>query len=188
MGEHRHPARGRQTEYVDDFEASGSGRVLDAHTDGEGAGIEFSVQALTDGFDLLGRSRIIGSWAALGQDLGNAGMRADHFGRQRCAEDERARCGVTGCSAVIDKRVTVLLLKKVGHIRNADFQFEGSGYTVEGLHAAAVVILSVLVKIDEAGSDDQAFGAKHADARQRIGGDARYLSVGDADVADGVEA
>ena len=91
------------------------------------------------------------------------------------------------CRAVMNQRMTFFCLQKLGHVRHADFQFERGGHAVQGFHALALEVLSVLVEIDEAGSDDQAARADHPLPAQRIGGNASDLAAGDADVADGVE-
>ncbi len=48
MGVNRHPALGGQTEHVDHFQPRGSRRVLNAHADGQAAGVQFRAQALFD--------------------------------------------------------------------------------------------------------------------------------------------
>src|SRR6266550_3275303 len=46
----------------------------------------------------------------------------------------------------------------------------------------------MLMQIDEAGSDDQALGADDSVGAQRIGGNARDLAAGNADIASGIKA
>ncbi len=84
--------------------------------------------------------------------------------------------------------MAVLLFQEVGNVGNADLHFKRSGYAVEGFHASAGDVLSVLVEIDEARGDHQSLGAEHALARQGLGRNARDLAVADADIAGGVEA
>ena len=175
-------------EHVDHFESGRARCVLNAHADAECAGVEFVAQALLYLLDLLGRCWFIRCRSALGQDLGNAGTRVNHARIQRCTEDQRPRRGMAGGCAVVDQRVPFLGREKLSDVGRADFHFQRRGHAVERLHALALDLLAVLMQIDEAGSDDQSRRVDDAAAGEWFGGDARDLSVADADVAYGVEA
>ena len=108
--------------------------------------------------------------------------------RQRRAENQGARGHVAGGGAVVDERVSLLGIQKLGDVGCADFHFERGGHAVEGLDALAGKILAVLVQVDEAGRDDEAGGVDDAASAERGGGDAGDFAVANADVADGVEA
>ena len=188
MRKHRDTALGGQSEHVNHFQPRRSGCVLDAHPNRQSSRIQLRAQALPYGFDLLRCGRLVGRWSALRQDLRNSGVRDDDRGRKWRAEHHRARRRVTGCRAVVDQRMSVLLLKEAGHVGNADFQFERGGHAVKRFHAPAVVVLAVLVKVDEAGRNHQALCAEDALPCQRVGRDACDLAISDADIARGIEA
>src|SRR5271169_7084551 len=89
--------------------------------------------------------------------------------------------------AVVDQRMSVFLLEKGSDLGNANFQLERGGHAVEGLHATAGDVLSVLVKIDEAWGDNHALGAENTLAHKWFRRDASNLAITDADITGCVE-
>jgi hypothetical protein len=94
---------------------------------------------------------------------------------------------VAGGRAVVDQRIPLLGIQKLGDVGRADLHFQRGGYAVEGLDALAGEILAVLMQVDEAGCDDEAGGVDDAPSAERDVGDAGDLAVANADVADRVE-
>jgi hypothetical protein len=81
-------------------------------------------------------------------------------------------------------RAVAIELRDVG---DADFQLERGRDAVADHHAVGVFLLSVLVKVDEAGRDDVIRRVDDAFPGERLLRQHRDLPAGDADVADGVE-
>src|SRR5271169_131696 len=153
VGVDRHSPLGGETEHVNHLQSSGSGSVLDSHSNGQAAGVQLRAQALADSLDLLGGGGLVGRWAALGQDFA---------GGKRGSEYQGSRRGVAGGGAVVNQRVAFLGFQELGYVGHADFQFERGGDTVKRLDALAGEVLAVLMQIDESGSDHQAAGMDDA--------------------------
>jgi len=81
-----------------------------------------------------------------------------------------------------------LLLQELRDARHADLHFQRRRDAIEGLQAAARGILSMLMQIDEARRDDQAFDVEYAFAGKLLRRDARDPALGDAYIADGIDA
>ena len=79
------------------------GRVLDAHADGQAAGVQLFAQALLDALNLFGRGGLVGRGPALGQDVAR---------RQWGAEYQRARRHMAGRGAVVESANALLLLSE----------------------------------------------------------------------------
>ena len=73
------------------------------------------------------------------------------------------------------------------HVAGADLQLERGGDAVGGAQGVVLVVLAVRVQVDEARRHHQAAGVDGGPAAQRLRGDGRDPSRGDADVAHGVE-
>src|SRR5690349_11226674 len=73
------------------------------------------------------------------------------------------------------------------NIRNADFELQRRGNSVQRHETVGILTLSVMVQVDEARGNDQAPRIDYPRARQRFGGDSRDRLTANPYVADAVE-
>jgi len=95
---------------------------------------------------------------------------------------------MAGRGTVVNERVPFFCFEELSDIGRADFQFERGGYAVKRFHSLALHLLTVLMQVNESGSDDQASGMDDTASAERVGRDADNLAVEDANVAHGIEA
>src|SRR5579864_197651 len=146
---------GGEAENINHLESRRTGRVLNAHSDAESAGVQFMLQALFDSADLLGCSVLVGRRAALWQNFLNARVRPDIPRVQRRTEDQRPRRYMARSGAVVNERLAFFGLKKLCNVRDADFHFESVCNPVESLYSLAREFLAMLMQIDESRSNNQ---------------------------------
>jgi hypothetical protein len=74
-----------------------------------------------------------------------------------------------------------------GNVGHADLELQGRGDAVEHFEPVVLGVLTVGMKIDEPGCDDQPIRIDRSRALQVGGGDAGDCAIGDADVAHAVQ-
>jgi hypothetical protein len=175
----RHAPLGSDAKHVNHFQPGCSRCVLNAHANGQAAGVKFRAQTILYLRDLLGSRRLIGGGTALGQDVS---------GRQRISEYQSPRSHMACRSAVMNQRVAFFAFQKLRDIRCADFQFQRHGHAVKRFNALALQVLRVLMQIDEARRHYQSVGVNHPASTQRLGRDADNLFIANPDVAHRIQA
>src|SRR5208337_3135547 len=119
------------------------GGVLNAHPNGQTAGVQLRAQTRAYGIDLFWSGGLIGRRSALRQNLRDAGM-GTLAARQGSAKHLTAGRDVAGRRAIVDQRVALLRLKELGDIGHTDLKFERRRNPVQRLYALALQVLPVL--------------------------------------------
>ena len=188
VGVDRELALGGDAEHVDDFEARGSGSVLNAHADAECAGVEFVAQALLNALDLLGSGGLVGGGSAFGQDLRNARC-GPWLPSQRRAENQSACRYVAGGGAVVDERVALLVSSRNWATSGAPISISSAVVTPsKALTRWLASSWPCWCRSMKPGATTRPAAWMTRRPLSGVGGDAGDLAVADADVADGVEA
>ena len=102
--------------------------------------------------------------------------------------DGHARGNVSGAGAEIDQRFSFPALVKLGDRPDANFQFQRGSDAVVGFVMIVLVVLTVRVKIDEAGSDHQAAHVHDGASYERSRRDCFNAFAADADVTNRIQA
>src|SRR5215510_5493195 len=169
----------RQTKHLNHFPACGSGRVLDAHTNGQRTRAELVPQTSLHGFDLLWGGQLVRGSSGFGQQPALRHWRAEGKG----ARSHMARRG-----SIVDEGVALHGPQECRDIGLADFHFKRSGHAVKRFNALAFKVLAVLVQVNESWSHDQASGENHTFAIKSLSGDFLNLALGNADIANSIKA
>src|SRR6266853_4590017 len=88
---------------------------------------------------------------------------------------------------IMNQRVAFLGFQELADVRRTDLQFQSGGYTIERLDALTFHLLTVLVKVNEAGCDYKSAGMHDAPPAQRFGRNASYFAVPNANVSHPVQ-
>ena len=103
-------------------------------------------------------------------------------------EHRHPHLDVADAHAVVDQPARFPLLVPAIDIGSAHFELERGGDAVGCFVPVGFVRLSVLVKIDEAGRDDESRGVDRSPPLQRAVGDGGNLSAADSDAPDRVQS
>ena len=95
---------------------------------------------------------------------------------------------MSDADAVVDESSRFSLSVPSLDIRGAHFELERGGHTITRLKPVGLRRLTVRVKIDEAGSDDESRGVDGRATRQGIGRDRDDFPAADADISDLIQA
>ena len=109
-------------------------------------------------------------------DLFNLGVGSGFVGgvavRQkisRIMHHHHADPGMPNRHSVVDQSFAGVLVVPAVDIFSTDLKLKGSGDAVHRFHAVVFVVLAMLVEVDEARGDDQAFGVDRCAAKQGFG-------------------
>ena len=106
----------------------------------------------------------------------------------RFAHRDHSRCEVSNADAVADQRLSIPLRVPAIHVAGADFQLERGRDTVHRFETIVLFVLTMLMKVDEAGRNDVGlFRVDYVAAVHAVGRDGLDRPARDADVAHSIE-
>ena len=89
---------------------------------------------------------------------------------------------------IVNEGASLLGFEECRNIRLADFHFERRGHTIHGLDALTFEVLGMLVEINKAWGNHQPSRGNHPLAIERVGRDSHDLALGNADIANCIQA